>query len=91
MTRSAIGLAAAFVCGISAYADEPLVSEKGLDGFISIDRLPMPDDPILQSGRLVWDDTCGNCHGGNKATGAPKITSKTCLGPSHRARDGRSH
>jgi|GEM_PF-6551153 len=66
---------ACFACALSAQADGPIASDRGLDGFISVDRLPKPDDPILQSGRLVWGDSCSNCHGGNKATGAPKITS----------------
>lgn len=51
-----------------------VVSDRGLKGFVTVDRLPVPDDPILQQGRLVWDGTCMGCHGGNKATGAPKIT-----------------
>lgn len=54
---------------------ETVVSGAGLKGFITVDRLPMPDQPWLQEGRAVWADTCEGCHGGNKATGAPKITS----------------
>lgn len=54
---------------------EELVSERGLKGFITVDRLPVPDQPWLASGREIWSGTCENCHGGNKATGAPKITS----------------
>lgn len=53
-----------------------IVSGAGLKGFVTVDRLPIPDDPILNAGRAVWADTCEACHGGNKATGAPKITSQ---------------
>lgn len=54
---------------------EPLASAQGLEGFVRVDRLPVPDDPRLARGRAVWGDTCENCHGGNTLTGAPKITS----------------
>jgi cytochrome c5 len=54
---------------------EPLASPAGLDGFVTVDRLPDPDVPLLAFGRSVWGETCQNCHGGNKLTGAPKITS----------------
>ncbi|KCV82664.1 cytochrome c5 [Actibacterium atlanticum] len=46
-----------------------------LEGFITRDRLPDPNLPALVMGGEVWADTCENCHGGNKLTGAPKITS----------------
>lgn len=52
-----------------------IVSRDGLDGFVTVDRLPVPDAPFLAAGRLVWAGTCENCHGGEKLTGAPKITS----------------
>ena len=52
-----------------------VVSATGLKGFVTIDRLPIPTDPALLAGRAVWEGTCMGCHGGNKATGAPKITS----------------
>ena len=52
-----------------------LVSERGLKGFVKGDRLPVPAAPVLARGRAVWVDNCLKCHGGNKATGAPKITS----------------
>ena len=32
-------------------------------------------------GGAVWEDTCQNCHGGNKLTGAPKITSTDAWAP----------
>jgi cytochrome c5 len=51
-----------------------VLSDRGLSGFVTADRLPMPAHPMLQRGRLIWEDTCMGCHGGNKATGAPKIT-----------------
>jgi cytochrome c5 len=50
-------------------------SSAGLDGFVTLERLPIPDQPMLEQGRAVWGGTCQNCHGGNKLTGAPKITS----------------
>ncbi len=79
MRRSfAIALAA---CAMAAQAELFVASERGLDGFVSIERLPVPADPFLQAGRKVWGDNCSNCHGGNKATGAPKITSTRAWGP----------
>jgi cytochrome c5 len=54
---------------------EPVATRKGMDGFITVDRLPVPDHPALAQGRILWGDTCQNCHGGDKLTGAPKITS----------------
>lgn len=74
--RRAVILAAVLACG-PARAEVTLadvVSARGLDGFVTLARLPVPDDPFLQEGRAVWEDTCMACHGGNKATGAPKIT-----------------
>ena len=61
--------------GASAFAETGVASEKGLEGFVTVDRLPMPEDPVLLEGRAIWEGTCQNCHGGNKYTGAPKITS----------------
>lgn len=58
-----------------------VVSATGLEGFVTVDRLPMPPNPVLEGGRLVWEGTCMGCHGGNKATGAPKITSTKKWGP----------
>lgn len=52
-----------------------IASEKGLKGFVKVERLPSPTDPVLSQGREVWGDVCFKCHGGNKAVGAPKITS----------------
>lgn len=67
----------ALVCGPAAaeVTLSDVLSERGLDGFVTADRLPVPDDPVLREGRTVWEGTCMACHGGNKATGAPKITS----------------
>jgi len=56
-------------------------SPKGLDGFVSLDRLPLPANPALAEGASVWGATCQNCHGGNKLTGAPKITSRRAWAP----------
>lgn len=52
-----------------------------LDGFVTRDRLPDPDLPVLMAGGAVWGDTCQNCHGGNKLTGAPKVTSAEVWAP----------
>lgn len=48
--------------------------DTALDGFVTVGRLPVPENAFLALGRDVWGDTCENCHGGNKYTGAPKIT-----------------
>ena len=58
-----------------------LVSPKGLKGMVRLDRLPVPTDPLLARGREAWGGTCVNCHGGNRATGAPKITSSDDWSP----------
>jgi cytochrome c5 len=68
----AVTLWAGMACAQGALGD--VVSDRGLRGFVTVDRLPVPEDPTLQQGRMVWDGTCMGCHGGNKATGAPKIT-----------------
>jgi cytochrome c5 len=67
----AVGL----VCATLAQADSTEVPQSVLDGFVTFERLPEPSDPDLAQGRMVYGDTCQNCHGGNKATGAPKVTS----------------
>lgn len=46
-----------------------------MEGFITADRLPKPEGEQLAIGYATFADTCQNCHGGNKATGAPKVTS----------------
>ena len=52
-----------------------------LEGFVTRDRLPDPELPVLMRGGSVWEDTCQNCHGGNKLTGAPKVTSAEVWAP----------
>jgi cytochrome c5 len=52
-----------------------------LDGFVTRDRLADPTHPVLLQGGAVWAGTCENCHGGNKLTGAPKITSSEAWAP----------
>ncbi len=74
-------LMGAGVCAVQAQAEATIVSERGLDGFVAVERLPIPEEPVLQEGRSVWGDTCQNCHGGNKATGAPKVTSTKAWAP----------
>ena len=73
--RFAAVMGAMFVCASMAQADSPVVADRGLDGFVSVDRLPVPEASFLQEGRAIWADTCEGCHGGNKYIGAPKITS----------------
>lgn len=51
-----------------------LACAEPLEGFVTRDRLPDPDSVALMEGGAVWEGTCQNCHGGNKLTGAPKIT-----------------
>ena len=76
MLRGTIGALALIAAGPAAaevsLAD--VLSARGLDGFVTADRLPVPDRPSLRDGMAVWEGTCMACHGGNKATGAPKIT-----------------
>lgn len=70
-------ICAALLAGAPAAAEVTLsdvLSTRGLDGFVTADRLPEPDAPTLVQGKGVWEGTCMACHGGNKATGAPKIT-----------------
>lgn len=47
---------------------------EALDGFVTRDRLPDPEHAALLKGGVIWESTCQNCHGGNKLTGAPKVT-----------------
>ena len=63
------------VCAMPAQADPSLATKQGLDGFVTADRLPVPADNVLALGHAVYADTCQNCYGGNRATGAPKVTS----------------
>lgn len=50
------------------------VPAQTLEGFVTVDRLPEPSQPVLSQGQDVWGAVCENCHGGNKLVGAPKIT-----------------
>ncbi|MEO0829000.1 MAG: c-type cytochrome [Pseudomonadota bacterium] len=76
--RHALLLVAALAAPACA---EPVASPKGLEGFVSVDRLPVPEAPFLAGGREIWAESCENCHGGNKLTGAPKITSTEAWAP----------
>ncbi len=75
-----VGLVLTTFMATSAHG-QSVASEDGLDGFITADRLPLPEIPLLVAGAAVWADTCENCHGGNKLTGAPKITSTKAWAP----------
>ena len=61
--------------GAPASAETGVASPNGLDGIVMVDQLPIPENDLLALGREVWGGTCQNCHGGNKYTGAPKVTS----------------
>ncbi len=63
------------VCASMAQADPTIATARGLEGFITADRLPVPEEPVLATGLMVFGDTCQNCHGGAKGIGAPKVTS----------------
>lgn len=76
-----LSLCAALAALPSAVQAQPDVSERGLDGFVQVDRLPVPEHPVLARGREIWGETCQNCHGGNKLVGAPKITSTRAWAP----------
>lgn len=70
-------------CGDSRSTDatqENLPRDGPLEGFVTVDRLPMPDDPQLLAGRTVWAGTCQACHGLGEA-GSPKITDKKGWAP----------
>lgn len=58
-----------------------LAMGEPLDGFVTRDRLPDPENVLLFQGGAIWEGTCQNCHGGNKLTGAPKITSVEAWAP----------
>ena len=82
--KAALALSAAYAASapqIDALAEthppllENIVSPLGLDGFVTAARLPEPSGDILQTGKTVWAENCENCHGGDRITGAPKITS----------------
>ncbi len=64
--------------------EEPAAAEAmgdgPLDGQVTVDRLPTPDDATLLKGRDVWAGTCMGCHGLGIA-GSPKITDKTAWAP----------
>ncbi len=81
MQRRFVAVLAACVVASGIHAQVIVASEQGLEGFVSVERLPLPEDPFLQAGRQVWGDNCSNCHGGNKATGAPKVTSTRAWDP----------
>lgn len=61
-------------------AQEPVPVDGPMDGFVTAERLPMPDDPHLKEGRTVWAGTCQACHGLGEA-GSPKITDKKAWAP----------
>lgn len=71
----AAGLASVPAPSAATVLLEDVLSGPGLKGFVTVERLPVPADPVLVQGRAVWESTCMACHGGNKATGAPKVTS----------------
>jgi cytochrome c5 len=85
-TRICLSLAAPLAlcaCGDASKTDagkDNAPREGPLEGFVTVDRLPMPDDPRLLEGRTVWAGTCQACHGLGEA-GSPKITDKKAWAP----------
>lgn len=75
----ALGLLPGAALGDMTLSD--VVSPKGLKGFVRVSRLPVPTSEPLAQGRKIWGKTCFKCHGGNKAIGAPKITSTDAWAP----------
>jgi len=73
---AAILAALPFMTPQTGQAEATQASPRGLDGFVTVDKLNEPTDARLKQGRVIWGANCQNCHGGNKATGAPKITSQ---------------
>lgn len=70
-------------CGKAAKpdAEADITPRDGpLEGFVTVDRLPMPDDSHLMEGRTVWAGTCQACHGLGEA-GSPKITDRKAWAP----------
>ena len=57
-----------------------IMASGPLDGLVTVDRLPKPDDATLVKGRAVWSGTCQGCHGLGIA-GSPKITDKSAWAP----------
>jgi len=68
-------------CVSMAQADPNIATPRGLDGFIGVERLPVPDDAFLAAGSITYGETCQNCHGGVKGVGAPKVTSTKAWEP----------
>lgn len=67
--------------GVEAETRAEIAPASGpLDGYVTVDRLPIPADPHLLEGRSVWADTCHACHGLGEA-GSPKITDKKAWAP----------
>ena len=85
-TRACLSLAALLaLCACSnaskTDADKDNAPRDGpLEGFVTVDRLPMPTDPRSIEGREVWAGTCQACHGLGEA-GSPKITDKKAWAP----------
>jgi len=59
---------------------ETELPEWPLDGAVTLDRLPTPEDPDLIAGASVWDGTCRGCHGLGIAD-SPKITDRAAWAP----------
>ena len=74
-------LGCVLVAGSASADPGSVASPRGLKGFVTVDRLPVPQEATLEQGRLIWGESCQNCHGGNKLTGAPKITSTRAWAP----------
>lgn len=81
MNAAVLLIAGIMVLGPATAVAEDYVSERGLGGLVTVDRLPEPANPVLAQGRAIWGGTCFRCHGGDKYSGAPKITSTRAWAP----------
>jgi len=66
--------------GQESTAVDQATGDGPLEGLVTVDRLPTPDDPTQLKGRDVWSGTCQGCHGLGIA-GSPKITDKAAWAP----------
>ena len=85
--RACLIMAAALALPACGEAPKPEAEQENtapeggpLEGYVTVDRLPMPSDPHLVEGRTVWAGTCQACHGLGEA-GSPKITDKAAWAP----------
>lgn len=78
-----LALACCVAASGPAHAMSPadVASEQGLEGRVTLDRLPKPAPGLLANGAEVWAGRCNACHSYKSLTGAPKITSTKAWSP----------